>query len=115
MDWEGELGVVVGRTAYKVSENEAGDCIAGFTVANDISMRGWQYRTTQWLQGKIWARSTPVGPFLVTPDEFDPATASCAPRSTAHPSRSTGSRTSCSRPLTWSPMFPPSCRSTRAT
>ncbi|MBO0913120.1 fumarylacetoacetate hydrolase family protein [Streptomyces laculatispora] len=75
MDWEGELGVIIGRTAYKVSEDEAEDCIAGFTVANDISMRGWQYRTTEWLQGKIWARSTPVGPFLVTPDEFDPATA----------------------------------------
>ncbi|MFF3503386.1 fumarylacetoacetate hydrolase family protein [Streptomyces sp. NPDC003247] len=75
MDWEGELAVVVGRTAYQVSEEEAGEYIAGFTVANDISMRGWQYRTTEWLQGKIWARSTPVGPVLVTPDSFDPATA----------------------------------------
>ncbi|MFD0226355.1 fumarylacetoacetate hydrolase family protein [Streptomyces hirsutus] len=75
MDWEGELAVVVGRTAYKVSEEEAEEHIAGFTVANDISMRGWQYRSTQWLQGKIWARSTPVGPVLVTPDEFDAATA----------------------------------------
>lgn len=75
MDWEGELGVVVGRTAYKVGEEEAGEYIAGFTVANDISMRGWQYRSTEWLQGKIWARSTPVGPVLVTPDEFDPTTA----------------------------------------
>lgn len=75
MDWEGELAVVVGRTAYKVSEEEAGEHIAGFTVANDISMRGWQYRSTEWLQGKIWARSTPVGPVLVTPDEFDAGTA----------------------------------------
>ncbi|MGW4044466.1 fumarylacetoacetate hydrolase family protein [Streptomyces sp. NPDC004721] len=75
MDWEGELAVVIGRTAYKVREEDAGHYIAGFTVANDISMRGWQYRTTEWLQGKIWARSTPVGPVLTTPDEFDPATA----------------------------------------
>jgi acylpyruvate hydrolase len=35
-------------------------------------MRGWQYRSTEWLQGKIWARSTPVGPVMVTSDEFDP-------------------------------------------
>ncbi|MFJ1652838.1 fumarylacetoacetate hydrolase family protein [Streptomyces sp. NPDC088337] len=59
MDWEGELAVV-GRTAYKVREEEADQYIAGFTVANDIPMRGWQYGTTEWLQGKIRARSTPV-------------------------------------------------------
>ncbi len=58
-----------------VSEEEAGAHIAGYTVANDISMRGWQYRTTEWLQGKIWARSTPVGPVMVTPDGFDADTA----------------------------------------
>ncbi|MYU26205.1 fumarylacetoacetate hydrolase family protein [Streptomyces sp. SID8352] len=75
MDWEGELAVVVGRTAYRVDEDEAAECIAGYTIANDISMRGWQNRTTEWLQGKIWARSTPVGPVLTTPDAFDPATA----------------------------------------
>ncbi|MFJ8859281.1 fumarylacetoacetate hydrolase family protein [Streptomyces sp. NPDC102451] len=73
MDWEGELAVVVGRTAYRVGEEEAGAYIAGYTVADDISMRGWQYRTTEWLQGKIWARTTPLGPVMVTPDEFDPA------------------------------------------
>lgn len=71
MDWEGELAVIVGRTAYRVDESEAADCIAGYTVADDISMRGWQYRSTEWLQGKIWARSTPVGPVMVTSDEFD--------------------------------------------
>ncbi|WP_030418933.1 fumarylacetoacetate hydrolase family protein [Streptomyces sp. NRRL F-5065] len=75
MDWEGELALVVGRTAHRVSEEEAGAHIAGYTVANDISMRGWQYRTTEWLQGKIWARSTPVGPVMVTPDGFDADTA----------------------------------------
>ncbi|HEY9330320.1 MAG TPA: fumarylacetoacetate hydrolase family protein [Streptomyces sp.] len=75
MDWEGELAVVIGRTAYRVTEEEAAGCIAGYTVANDISMRGWQYRTTEWLQGKIWARSTPVGPVMTTSDAFDPATA----------------------------------------
>lgn len=75
LDWEGELVVVIGRTAYKVTEAEAADYIAGYTVANDISMRGWQFRTKEWLQGKIWAASTPVGPVVVTAEEFDPATA----------------------------------------
>lgn len=75
MDWEGELALVIGRTAYRVGEAEADDYIAGYTVANDISMRGWQHRTTEWLQGKIWARSTPVGPVLTTADVFDAATA----------------------------------------
>lgn len=71
LDWEGELVVVIGRTAERVTEHEAADYIAGYTIANDISMRSWQNRTTEWLQGKIWARSTPVGPWLVTPDEVD--------------------------------------------
>lgn len=75
LDWEGELAVVLGRTTYRVSEEEAVASIAGYTVANDISMRGWQYRSTEWLQGKMWARSTPIGPVLTTPDEFDPTTA----------------------------------------
>ena len=75
LDWEGELVVVIGKTAYKVGEDEAGEYIAGYAAANDISMRGWQARTQEWLQGKIWARSTPVGPVMVTADEFDPAQA----------------------------------------
>lgn len=75
LDWEGELVVVIGKTAHKVSEEDAGQYIAGYTAANDISMRGWQFRSKEWLQGKIWGRSTPVGPVMVTTDEFDPATA----------------------------------------
>jgi len=75
LDWEGELAVVVGRPAYRVSESEAIDSIAGYSVANDISMRTWQHRTSQWLQGKAWLASTPLGPELVTPEEFDAKTA----------------------------------------
>lgn len=71
LDWEGELVVVVGSETYRVSEEEAAGKIAGYTCANDISMRGWQFRTKEWLQGKMWARSTPVGPVMVTDDEFD--------------------------------------------
>jgi acylpyruvate hydrolase len=69
VDWEAELGVVIGRTVRRASADEARDAIAGYTVVNDVSMRDWQYRTQQWLQGKTWERSTPVGPWLVTPDE----------------------------------------------
>ncbi|NNN19354.1 MAG: fumarylacetoacetate hydrolase family protein [Acidimicrobiaceae bacterium] len=67
-DWEGELGVVVGKTVRSCSEKEARDCIAGFTVINDVTARDWQYRTLQWLQGKTFEGSTPVGPHLVKMD-----------------------------------------------
>lgn len=73
VDWEAELVVVVGRTLTRASVDEARDAIAGYTAANDISMRDWQRRTLQWFQGKAWDASTPVGPILVTPDELDPA------------------------------------------
>ena len=69
IDWEAELGVVIGRRAYRVTPEEASEAIAGYTVVNDISMRDWQNRTTQWLQGKAFEASTPVGPVLVTGDE----------------------------------------------
>jgi acylpyruvate hydrolase len=70
VDWEVELGIVIGRPARNVDEAEAAACIAGYTVVNDISMRDWQWRTTQWDQGKNFEASTTVGPFLVTPDEL---------------------------------------------
>ena len=69
IDYEGELVVVVGARARRVPEVRAGDAVAGYAVANDVSMRDYQYKTHQWLQGKAWDRSTPVGPALVTVDE----------------------------------------------
>lgn len=80
LDWEGELVIVVGSEAYRVSEEEAAGHIAGYSMANDISMRGWQFRTKEWLQGKMWNRSTPVGPVMVTPDEFDHRTSTLRTR-----------------------------------
>lgn len=71
LDWEGELCVVIGSGGRRLSEEQATDAIAGYAIANDISMRGWQGRTAEWTQGKIWEASTPVGPWVVTPDEFD--------------------------------------------
>jgi acylpyruvate hydrolase len=69
VDWEAELVVVVGRAVRNASEAEAASAVAGFSIGNDISMRDWQRRTTQWLQGKTWEACSPVGPALVTPDE----------------------------------------------
>lgn len=70
VDWEVELALVVGRAVRHASRGEAESAIAGFTVANDISMRDWQNRSLEWLQGKTWEHATPVGPWLVTPDEL---------------------------------------------
>lgn len=71
-DWEAELAVVVGAVLSGADRAEAAAGIAGYTVANDVSLRDWQYRTTQWFQGKAWDRTTPVGPVVVTPDQVDP-------------------------------------------
>ncbi|MCS5720772.1 fumarylacetoacetate hydrolase family protein [Herbiconiux sp. CPCC 203407] len=73
VDWEIELGVVIGKPARHVSEADALDHVAGYTIVNDVSMRDWQLRTSQFLAGKTFEHSTPVGPFLVTPDEIDHA------------------------------------------
>lgn len=70
LDWEVELAVVIGAEVRRATGNAAEAAIAGFTVLNDITCRDWQARTTQWLQGKCWEATTPVGPYLVTPDEL---------------------------------------------
>lgn len=69
VDWEGELAVVVGARARKVSVAAAAGLIAGYSVLNDVTARDWQYRTKEWLQGKNFEATTPFGPFLVTADE----------------------------------------------
>jgi acylpyruvate hydrolase len=72
-DWEAELAFVVGRAARHVDESAALDHIAGYTILNDVSIRDYQNRTLQWLQGKTFERSTPLGPALVTGDEVGDA------------------------------------------
>ena len=69
VDYEAELAFVIGRPVRRVSGDEALAAVGGYTIANDVSMRDYQYKTHQWLPGKNWAGSTPLGPFLVTPDE----------------------------------------------
>lgn len=70
MDWEAELAFVIGREVRHADRDEAVDAIAGYTVLNDVSARQYQWRTTQWLQGKTFEHTSPVGPWLVTADEF---------------------------------------------
>ena len=70
VDWEVELGVVIGTRATRVSEAEALNHVAGFTVVHDVSERGFQLEGTgQWLKGKSLDSFCPVGPWLVTRDD----------------------------------------------
>jgi acylpyruvate hydrolase len=70
VDYEAELAVVIGRPVRRATAAQAEAAIAGYTVLNDVSARDWQFRTSQYLQGKTFERSTPLGPWLVTPDEL---------------------------------------------
>ena len=70
-DYEGEMAVVIGRAGRRIAEADAFEHVLGYTVANDVTMRDFQYKTHQWMQGKAWEASTPVGPYLVTPAEID--------------------------------------------
>ncbi|GAA1140164.1 MULTISPECIES: fumarylacetoacetate hydrolase family protein [Microbacterium] len=72
LDWEAELAVVVGAEVRRVDREHARLAILGYTVSNDISMRDWQQRTLQWLQGKAFDATTPIGPWIVTADELEP-------------------------------------------
>ena len=70
LDWEVELGVVIGRTTQYVSEADALGYVAGYVLANDISEREWQIeRGGQWTKGKSGDTFCPLGPWLVTADE----------------------------------------------
>ena len=69
-DYEAELGVVIGRTAYRVSEADALSYVAGYTCVNDVSARDLQFESTQWMLGKAIDTFLPCGPWLVTADEI---------------------------------------------
>lgn len=73
VDWEAELGLIIGKPVYRASAAESSAAIAGYTVCNDVSMRDFQRRTLQWLAGKMFQHTTPAGPYLVTPDEVGDA------------------------------------------
>ena len=70
-DWEVELAVIIGRKAQYVSQGQAMDHIAGYAVFNDVSERAFQLESTgQWVKGKSFDTSAPLGPWLVTRDEI---------------------------------------------
>lgn len=68
VDWECELALVIGRPVRNATPDEALAAIAGYCALNDVSVRDWQTRTTQFVAGKTWESTTPVGPVLVTAD-----------------------------------------------
>jgi 5-carboxymethyl-2-hydroxymuconate isomerase len=70
VDWEAELAVVIGRRVKAAGESEALDAIFGYTAANDVSARDLQFSDQQWVRGKSLDTFCPVGPVIVTPDEF---------------------------------------------
>jgi acylpyruvate hydrolase len=70
LDWEVELGVVIGRTARFVSRDQALDHVWGYTNINDVSARDFQFLTSQWAAGKIADAFAPVGPFIADRSEI---------------------------------------------
>jgi acylpyruvate hydrolase len=70
LDWEVELGVVIGRTARFVSREQALDYVWGYTIINDASARDFQFLTTQWMAGKIFETAAPVGPYIADRQEI---------------------------------------------
>ncbi len=71
LDWEVELAIVIGETAWQVEEADAFDHVAGFVLCNDVSERAFQMEGSgQWLKGKSAPTFGPLGPWLVTPDEI---------------------------------------------
>jgi len=69
LDYEGELGVVIGRRCRHVPRDRAQKVVAGYVVVNDVSVRDWQLRTPTWTMGKSFDTHCPMGPWITTADE----------------------------------------------
>jgi acylpyruvate hydrolase len=72
VDYEAEVAFVIGERAKDVSEENAMDHVAGYMLLNDLSARDYQFKTPQWMPGKVFDGAAPCGPALVTPDEAGP-------------------------------------------
>ena len=70
-DYEGELVIVIGKAGKNISRDQAKEHILGYTIGNDVSARTLQFRGTQWILGKSLDNFAPVGPVIVSPDDFD--------------------------------------------
>jgi 2-keto-4-pentenoate hydratase/2-oxohepta-3-ene-1,7-dioic acid hydratase in catechol pathway len=69
LDYEGELGLVIGKRCRRVPKDKAATVIAGYTIVNDVSVRDWQMRSATTTMGKSWDTHCPMGPYIVTTDE----------------------------------------------
>lgn len=72
LDYEGELGVVIGRQCRHIDRDEAQHVIGGYVAINDVSVRDYQLRDSQWTLGKSFDTHGVLGPWIVTADEIDP-------------------------------------------
>ena len=70
-DYEGELVIVIGKAGKNISREQAKDHILGYTIGNDVSARALQFRGSQWILGKSLDNFAPIGPVIVSPDDFD--------------------------------------------
>jgi acylpyruvate hydrolase len=93
VDWEAELAFVFGRRCRRVSATDSDAVVFGYTAANDVSMRDFQNHTSQFLPGKTWDRSTPVGPAVIPAGELGGSTPDLAITGTLNGSKVQDSRT----------------------
>ena len=70
-DYEGELVIVIGKAGKNISRDQAKEHILGYTIGNDVSARTLQFRGTQWILGKSLDNFAPIGPVIVSPNDFD--------------------------------------------
>ena len=70
-DYEGELVIVIGKAGKNITRDQAKEHILGYTVGNDVSARTLQFRGTQWILGKSLDNFAPIGPTIVSPNDFD--------------------------------------------
>ena len=70
-DYEGELVIIIGKSGKNISPEHAKDHILGYTIGNDVSARSLQFRGSQWILGKSLDHFAPIGPTIVTPENFD--------------------------------------------
>ena len=70
-DYEGELIIIIGKAGKNISREQAKEHILGYTIGNDVSARALQFRGSQWILGKSLDNFAPIGPTIVSPDDFD--------------------------------------------
>ena len=70
-DYEGELVIIIGKSGKNISPEHAKDHILGYTIGNDVSARSLQFRGSQWILGKSLDHFAPIGPTIVSPNDFD--------------------------------------------